>query len=282
MEYVVKTSVGLYVDPRNPLRLATLFSAPKHFSECRPMKHLSWWFVVIFFWGCARVLPVYRVPPIVVGEPAFFPTIEAYTDAPIVAGNLIELLFNGDETFPAMLRDIKTAKSTITFAQYLYEDGSIAYELAEALSDRCRAGVQVHILIDSQGSGKIPDKIPATMRDAGCQVEFFRRIEAPQVLLPWKLLRYNYRNHRRVLVIDGRTGFTGGYGISDAWTGDGHTENHWRETNARVEGPIVKYLQAALPRAGWKRLGLCLVAMATFPFSRPGEKCQRKWLKARP
>lgn len=123
-----------------------------------------------------------------------------------MAGNLIQLLFNGDETFPAMLRDIKTAKFTITFAQYLYEDGSIAYELAEALSDRCRAGVQVHILIDSQGSGKIPDKIPATMRDAGCQVEFFRRIEAPQVLLPWKLLRYNYRNHRRVLVIDGRTG----------------------------------------------------------------------------
>lgn len=158
MDYVVKKSVGLYVDPRNLLRLATLFSFPKYFSECRPMKHLSWWFAVIFLWGCARVLPVYRVPPIVVGEPAFFPTIEAYTDAPIVGGNRIQLLFNGDETFPAMLRDIKTAKSTITFAQYLYEDGAIAYELAEAFSDRCRAGVQVHILIDSQGSGKIPTR----------------------------------------------------------------------------------------------------------------------------
>jgi cardiolipin synthase A/B len=265
MEYVVKKSVSLYVDPLNPLRLATLFSVPKYFSECRPMKHLSWWFTVIFLSGCARVLPVYRVPPIVVGEPAFFPTIEAYTDAPIVGGNRIQLLFNGDETFPAMLRDIKTAKSTITFAQYLYEDGAIAYELAEAFSERCRAGVQVHILIDSQGSGKIPDEIPAIMRDGGCRVEFFRRIEAPQVLLPWKLLRYNYRNHRRVLVIDGRTGFTGGYGISDAWTGDGRTPEHWRETNARVEGPVVQYLQAAFTESWLEATGTLLGGDDYFP-----------------
>jgi cardiolipin synthase A/B len=110
------------------------------------------------------------------------------------------------------------------------------------------------------------------MQDAGCQVKFFRRVEAPQVFFPWKLLKYNYRNHRRVLVIDGRIGFTGGYGISEAWTGDGHTENHWRETNARVEGPIVKYLQAAFVRAGWKLPGLCLVAMPISPRPKPGER----------
>jgi cardiolipin synthase A/B len=282
MEYVVKKSVGLYFDPRNPLQLGTLFSVPKYFSECRPMKHLSWWFAVIFLWGCARVLPVYRVPPIVVGEPAFFPTIEAYTDAPIVGGNRIQLLFNGDETFPAMLRDIKTAKSTITFAQYLYEDGAIAYELAEAFSERCRAGVQVHILIDSQGSGKIPDEIPAIMRDGGCHVEFFRRIEAPQVLLPWKLLRYNYRNHRRVLVIDGRTGFTGGYGISDAWTGDGRTPEHWRETNARVEGPVVQYLQAAFTESWLEATGTLLGGDDYFPRLGPVGKVPAQMVKSSP
>ena len=100
MEYVVKKSVSLHVDLRNPLRLATLFSVPKHFSHCPPMKHLSWWFAVIFLWGCARVLPVYRVPPIVVGEPAFFPTIEAYTDAPIVGGNLNPALVQRQRNFP--------------------------------------------------------------------------------------------------------------------------------------------------------------------------------------
>jgi len=103
------------------------------------MKRLKW-LVLIFALSCAKVLTVYQIPEILVGEPSFFPTIEAYTDAPIVGGNRIELLFNGDETFPRMLRDIKSAISTITFAQYLYEDGSIANELAHAFAERCRVG----------------------------------------------------------------------------------------------------------------------------------------------
>src|ERR687891_795377 len=137
------------------------------------MKRIGWLAAVAALFACARVLPVHDVPEITLGDPAFFPTIEAYTDAPIVAGNRVEILFNGDETFPAMLRDIKGAKSTITFAQYLYEDGSIAYELARAFSERCRAGIRVHVLIDSQGSGKIPDDIPSMFNNAGCNLEFF-------------------------------------------------------------------------------------------------------------
>src|SRR5262245_32091236 len=131
------------------------------------MKIARWLPAIVLFFGCAKVLPVYQVPDIVVGEPAFFPTIEAYTDAPIVGGNRVEILFNGNQTFPAMLRDIKTARSTITFAQYLYEAGSISQDFAEAFSDRCRAGVQVHILIDSQGFGKIADEMTNLMEDAG-------------------------------------------------------------------------------------------------------------------
>src|SRR5262249_35272737 len=150
-------------------------------------------------------------------------------------------------------------------------------DFAEAFSDRCRAGVQVHILIDSQGSGKIPDEIPKLMEDAGCQVKFFRRVEAPQIFFPWKLLKYNYRNHRRVLVIDGRVGFTGGYGISEAWTGDRQTEDHWRETNARVGVQSLNICRRLLWRAGWKPLGLSLAGMPIFPHSKPGEIYQRKW-----
>jgi cardiolipin synthase len=245
------------------------------------MKRLKWLALILII-GCAKVLPVYQIPEILVGEPSFFPTIEAYTDAPIVGGNRIDLLFNGDETFPAMLRDIIAAKSTITFAQYLYEDGSISYEFAQAFSDRCRAGVQVHILIDNQGSQKIPDKIPAMMRDAGCHVEFFRRVEAQQVFLPWKLLKYNYRNHRRVLVIDGRVGFTGGYGISEAWTGDGRTEDHWRETNARVEGPVVKYLQAAFTESWLEATGTVLGGDGYFPRLEPQGKVSAQMVKSSP
>ena len=255
----------------------------KYFQSARQMKRANkCWLALLFFWGCASVLPVYRLSEISVGEPAFFPTIEAYTDAPILGGNRIQVLFNGDETFPAILRDINTAKFSITFAQYLYEDGSIAYELAEAFSDRCLAGVQVHILIDSQGSGKIPGEIPAMMRDAGCHVEFFRRIEAPQLFFPWKLLKYNYRNHRRVLVIDGRIGFTGGYGISDAWTGDGRTENHWRETNARVEGPVVKHLQAAFAESWLEATGTLLGGESYFPRLEPLGEVQAQMVKSSP
>jgi cardiolipin synthase len=245
------------------------------------MKRLKWLALVLIL-SCAKVLPVYQIPEILVGEPSFFPTIEAYTDAPIVGGNRIDLLFNGDETFPAMLRDIIAAKSTITFAQYLYEDGSISYEFAQAFSDRCRAGVQVHILIDNQGSQKIPGEIPAMMRDAGCHVEFFRRVEAQQVFLPWKLLKYNYRNHRRVLVIDGRVGFTGGYGISEAWTGDGRTEDHWRETNARVEGPVVKYLQAAFTESWLEATGTVLGGDGYFPRLEPQGKVSAQMVKSSP
>jgi cardiolipin synthase len=246
------------------------------------MRPARWLIALGLLLGCAKVLPVYKMTEIVVGEPAFFPTIEAYTDAPIVGGNRIEILLNGDGTFPAMLRDIKTAKSTITFAQYLYEDGAIAYELAEALGDRCRAGVRVHILIDNQGSNKIPADIPAIMRDAGCEVEFFRKVEAPQVIFPWKLVQYNYRNHRRVLVIDGRIGFTGGYGISDAWTGDGRTDNHWRETNARMEGPVVKHLQAAFTESWLETTGALLGGDRYFPVLEPRGKVSAQIVKSSP
>src|SRR4029079_2848570 len=120
------------------------------------MKRSAWLLALLFTVGCAKVLAVRDIPPIVVGEPSFFRTIEAHTDAPIVTGNRIEVLLNGDETFPVMLRDIRNAKSTITFAQYLYEDGSIAHELAEAFAERCRAGVKASILLDDHGSGNVP------------------------------------------------------------------------------------------------------------------------------
>jgi cardiolipin synthase len=154
-----------------------------------------------------------------------------------VSGNRIEILLNGDETFPMMLQEIRRAKTTITFAQYLYEDGSIARDLAQAFAERCRAGVKADILLDRHGSGKAPSDTIAIMKDAGCHVKYFRRVEADGIIFPWKLLRYNYRSHRRVLVIDGQIGFTGGYGISEAWPGNGRTPDHWRDTNARIVSP---------------------------------------------
>jgi cardiolipin synthase A/B len=232
------------------------------------MKRLYVLLAIVFF-GCAKVLAVREIPQITVGEPSFFRTIEAHTDAPIVSGNRIDILLNGDETFPIMLRDIKRAKSTITFAQYLYEDGSIARDLAQAFAERCQAGVRAEILLDSHGSTKAPPELIAAMKETGCHVEYFRRVEAEGVIFPWKLLRYNYRSHRRVLVIDGRIGFTGGYGISEAWTGDGRTPEHWRDTNARIEGPAVKFLQAAFAESWLETTGIAIGGDEYFPRIEP-------------
>jgi cardiolipin synthase A/B len=220
---------------------------------------------MLVFVGCAKVLAVRKIPEVTLGDAAFFRTIQAHTNAPIVGGNRVEVLLNGDETFPRMLRDIKSAKSTITFAQYLYEDGSIADELAQAFAERCRVGVKVDILLDRHGSGKVPADIIRTMKDGGCHVEYFRQIEADGIIFPWRLLRYNYRSHRRVLVIDGRIGFTGGYGVSDAWMGNGRMPKHWRDTNVRIEGPVVSFLQTAFAESWLETTGIAIGGNDYFP-----------------
>jgi cardiolipin synthase len=229
------------------------------------MRRLNWLFAIFLLWGCASVLKVRDIPEVRLDQAAFFPTIEAHTDAPILAGNHIDVLLNGDETFPVMLREIRHAKSTITMAQYLYEDGAIAHEFAEAFADRCRAGIAVDILLDHRGSGKVPADIIKTMKDAGCHVAYFRRVEAAGVIFPWKFLRYNYRSHRRILVIDGRVGFTGGYGISEAWAGNGRTPEHWRDTNARIEGPAVKFLQSGFAESWLEATGVVIGGKGFFP-----------------
>ena len=246
------------------------------------MRHYFWLLIILFLFGCAKIVSVQQIPEISLGESTFFPTIEAHTDAPIMAGNRIEILLNGDETFPVMLREIRAAKSTITFAQYLFEGGTLATEFAQAFAERCRTGIEADILLDDHGSGKTPAEIIALMRDAGCHVEFFRRVEVPAVIFPWKLLQYNYRNHRRILVIDGRVGFTGGYGISDTWLGDGRTPEHWRDTNARIEGPAVKFLQAAFAESWLETTGTAIGGAGYFPRLEPVGKLPAQIVSSSP
>jgi cardiolipin synthase len=208
--------------------------------------------VLLLLSGCANITRINDIPNIVLGEPSFYPTLAAHTDASIIAGNRVEILLNGDQIFPAMLEAIRSARKSITYQQYLFEDGAIAGQIAEAFAERCRAGVQVKILLDSYGSGSLPKEISDLWKESGCQLEWFARVNVFQFITPWELLSYNHRSHRRVLVIDGRVGFTGGHGVSDAWTGNGLTADHWRQTDVRVEGPVVQQLQAAFVDS-WRR-----------------------------
>ena len=187
--------------------------------------------------GCARVQPHVSLPEVTLGEPSFYPTLEAYAGAPIVGGNAVEILLNGEQIFPALLEAIRTAQRTITYAQYYYEEGPVARDVAEALAERCRAGVGVNVLLDAFGSISIPVGYLDLMRVSGCHVVWFRPLSQ------YVFRTYYKRNHRRILVVDGRVGFTGGAGVSRKWMGNGRTENHWRDTDVRVEGPVVEYLQ---------------------------------------
>jgi cardiolipin synthase len=195
--------------------------------------------------ACARVPSHFALPQLAVADPAFIPTIEAYTVAPVGGGNIVDVLLNGDQIFPAQLAAIRSARETITYAQYFYEDGPIGREITEALADRCRAGVRAHVLLDGFGTIKMPAEYRETMTRAGCQVATFRPLSPLSLLAAVGFGRANKRNHRRILVVDGRVGFTGGSGLGPKWMGDGRTKGHWRDTDVRVEGPVVASLQGA-------------------------------------
>lgn len=158
---------------------------------------------------------------------------------PLVGGNRVEALLNGEQIFPAMLTAIAGARRSITFESYIYWSGTIGLRFAEALAERARAGVKVHVLLDWIGSEKIDQKYLQLMREAGVQVQLYNQ---PRW---YSVGRLNNRTHRKLLVVDGRVGFTGGVGIADQWLGAGNTPDHWRDTHFRVEGPVVAQFQMA-------------------------------------
>jgi cardiolipin synthase A/B len=209
--------------------------------------------------ACTLSRPHYVAPDVAVGEPAFTRAMEAHTLSGQVGGNRAELLVNGEQIFPAMLAAIRGAKTTITLANFVWEDGDVAKEFAEALAERCRAGVGVNVLVDAVGSSHMPKSQRRLLTESGCH---FARYHS---LNPFALKRLNHRNHRRVLVVDGRIGFTGGTGIGEKWTGDGRRPEHWRQTDVRVEGPIVRFLQAAFAENWRDATGVLLSGDAYFP-----------------
>jgi cardiolipin synthase A/B len=192
-------------------------------------------------------------------DPQFRRSLGVLLGPPLVEGNKVEVLLNGDQIFPAMLKAIRGAQRTITFETYIYWSGSIGREFTEALSERARAGVKVHVLLDWIGSMKISDAEMEQMRRAGVELH---RYHKP---VWWKLARLNNRTHRKLLVVDGRIGFTGGVGIADKWRGHGQDEDHWRDTHFRVEGPVVGQMQAVFNDNWTKATGTVLDGDAYFP-----------------
>ena len=180
----------------------------------------------------------------------------------LVPGNAVQTLRNGDEIFPPMLHAIRDAQRSIDFESYIYWAGAIGKTFADALSERARAGVSVHVLLDAIGAAKIDDALVSEMVSAGVQLQRFHPVSW------YNLGRLNNRTHRKLLITDGVVGFTGGVGIAPEWTGNAQDPDHWRDTHFRIEGPVVGQLQAVFLDNWTKVSGEVLHGPAYFPAPR--------------
>jgi cardiolipin synthase len=154
-------------------------------------------------------------------------------------GNLLTPLRNGDEIFPAMLGAVRGARHTIDMMTFVYWRGEIARQFAEALAERARAGVRVRLLLDGFGARQIERRLLDEMDEAGVKVAWFRK---PAWVSPFK---QNHRCHRKALIVDEHTAFTGGVGIAEEWCGDARHPGEWRDTHVEVRGPAVDGIAAA-------------------------------------
>lgn len=185
-----------------------------------------------------------RGGPPQVRDPLFPRSIELFTGTHIEAGNKVEILLNGEGIYPQLWKDIGSAQRTLTVQLYYSQPGAVADTMAKYLKERAKAGVRVLLLLDAFGSQPLGEDWMDALTAAGVEAAWLRPLK-------WYTLhKAAQRSHVRSIVIDGRVGYTGGFGLADYWLGDGRHAGQWRETNVRFQGPAVAALQAAFA-SGW-------------------------------
>ena len=172
-------------------------------------------------------------------DPRHASYIAALVGADTRRGNTYDVLTNGDQIFPAMLEAIHGARRRISFETYIYDEGTVANQFTAALEAAARRGVRVQLVVDAVGASSMDAAHADRLRAAGCLIAQFN---APAW---YSLEEINYRTHRKILVVDGEIGFTGGAGVSNHWIGNADTKEHWRDTQVRIRGPIVRLLEGA-------------------------------------
>lgn len=211
-----------------------------------------------------------------VTDPQYLRAMGVLLGPAILPHNRIQYLENGDEIFPAMLGAIRLAQKTITFETFIYWSGEVGRAFAEALRERAEAGVKVHVLLDWVGSTKMDTDLLAEMERSGVEVE---RYHEPRW---YNVTRLNNRTHRKLLVIDGAVGFTGGVGIADQWAGDAQDQWHWRDAHFRVDGPVAAELQAVFMDNWVKATGRVLHSAGYFPETRAADGVQAQMFSSSP
>ena len=193
-----------------------------------------------------------------VGSRDFLLGISGTVNAPLARGGSARLLNNGDEIFPAILRELRGARRTINFMVYVWEPGRLSDQVFDALVERARAGVQVRLLLDAVGAVHAPEDRIDELRRAGGRVVWFRTLHFG------KITRYHRRNHRRAVVVDGRVGFTGGAAVADYWLGSARG-GQWRDMMVEVRGCIAGNLQSAFAQVWAGACGEILLGPGFYP-----------------
>jgi cardiolipin synthase len=197
-------------------------------------------------------------------DAGFLYTLQSTCQSALHRGNRVAIYTNGTQFYPAMLEAIRGATRSVNMECYIFQPGTIADQFIEALSDRARHGVNVTIVVDAIGSFTLWGTPLRRLRDAGCRVEAYQRIRW------YSLARLNNRTHRELLVVDGRMAFTGGAGIADWWASPkGRQVQPWRDTMARIEGPIVAALQGVAAENWLECCGEILTGPEHFPDLEP-------------
>jgi cardiolipin synthase len=190
---------------------------------------------------------------------ALLPSIVGLTQSSLEPGNHVQLLENGDQFFPLLLRDIAGAKESVHVESYIWWKGAICGQIANTLASKARQGVEVRLLVDASGGHKMDRGLEKLMLDSGVRFVRFHRLSLAN------LGRMNNRDHRKEAIIDGRIGYIGGYGFAEQWTGYGQDKDHWRDAGLRVEGPIVGRLQAAFAENWIEETGEIMAGEKYFP-----------------
>jgi len=198
-----------------------------------------------------------RVPNIDNFEQAV-PSIANLANSPVLPGNAVQILENGD-FFPAFLADVAKARGSIHLETYVWWKGEICDRVGMALAEKARQGVEVRITLDALGSHRSDRKLIAAMKKAGVKISLYRPPRLSEIGL------YNNRTHRKVAVFDGRVAYVFGHGIAEEWTGHAEDKDHWRDTGVRLEGPIVNSVQAVFAQNWIDETSRVLVGERYFP-----------------
>jgi cardiolipin synthase len=206
-----------------------------------------------------------------VSDPAFRRSAEALGN-PMVGGNAAVILENGDEIFPAMVRDILEARQSVNLETYIFQPDRAGRLIADALIAAAQKGVEVRLLVDAWGSKF--SHMKQEFESAGVQARKFRPIR------PFAIHKIGRRTHRKILVVDGRIAYTGGLGIDERWLGDARNTEEWRETQVRVEGPVVAQMQSIFSEDWTYTTGEILAGEKFYPALAPSGTMLAQAVKA--